>query len=73
MYVILQQVDRQLCLCSDCFWQLLRDGSPSPSLPIRPVPPGLREGSAVAKYNFNPQTSTELALRRVCVSIKLLH
>jgi len=29
----------------------------------------LKEGTAVAKYNFNPQTGSELALKRVSGTI----
>ncbi|KAF6025213.1 CAP [Bugula neritina] len=44
--------------------QILREVSLSPSPPIRPSSPMLKEGTAVAKYNFNPQTGSELALKR---------
>ena len=33
--------------------------------PIRPAPPRLREGTAVAKHNFTPQTGYELLLKKV--------
>ncbi|XP_067945506.1 sorbin and SH3 domain-containing protein 1-like [Watersipora subatra] len=45
------------------YLQVVKEFSLTPPPLISP-PPDIREGSAVARYNFNPQSEAELALRR---------
>jgi len=43
--------------------QVTREVCMSPP-PLRPAPPTLREGTAVAKHHFTPQTANELSLKK---------